>query len=85
MATCSRNFSRISFDVLVLSGLMVTKLEAKSTKMIIWLCPLSGGKSGAMSMPTVALGLEELVVMWSLWLLVVVYMFNWQGRHCFIL
>ena len=84
VATCSRNFSRISLDVLVRSGFIVTKLEAKSTKMIIWLWPLSGGKSGAMSIPTVDLGFEDVVVICSLWFFVVVYMFSWHGRHCLI-
>ena len=38
-----------------------------------------------MSMPTVDRGLDDVVVMWSLWLLLVVYMFSWHGTHCLIL
>ena len=64
---------------------MLTWLEAKSTKTMMCWKPLSMGKSGAMSMPTIDLGLVVCVVMCNLCDFCVVYMLSWHGRHCFTL
>ena len=65
-------------------GCKLTWLVAKSRKTSRWLYPLSGGRSGAMSMPRTVLGVVVWVVMFNLCGFVVVYMCSWHGRHFLI-